>query len=72
MLWFTNVLHVGSTEFVVQDKNFRSSSHVRALIGRPLIQLGSTGTATSCHSSFRERRFTSSIRDVFLTHHFYR
>ena len=55
MLWLTDVLHVGSIEFVVQVKNFWYISR-QALIGQLLlVRLGSTWTATSCHSTFGER-----------------
>ena len=54
MLWLTDVLHVGSIEFVVQVKNFWYISR-QALIGQLLlVRLGSTWTATSCHSMFGE------------------
>ena len=55
MLWLTDVLNVGSIEFVVQLKNFWYIS-CQALIGQLLlVRLGSTWTATSCHSTFGER-----------------
>ena len=55
MLWLTDVLHVGSIEFVVQVKNFWYISR-QALIGQLLlVRLGSTWTATSCLSRFGER-----------------
>ena len=55
MLWLTDVLHVGSIEFVVQVKKFWYVSR-QALIGQLLlVRLGSTWTATSCHSTFGER-----------------